>query len=808
MLRMNLPRTARFFVFFVLFALAGPARAEFSQYDTATYDINALGVPKFLNTNYIDMRKITKITKFRSAVGHDYSDATQFGPNEDMKGFGPVESCRSMKHYFVQPDATTDIYAPTGGIVSRIFEEGLGTQVHITSDAQPAFTIIIFHVRGDAPFAVGQKITEGQHLGKHFTENTYSDIAVAVHTPTGYHLISYFEILTDAAFAVFKAKGIASPSDVIIPRAERDAAPLCVAGFNSPPSDFVAVTPGAATQTVTLKTPLKSTYHLGDAPYKIETTSSSGLPVTVLSSTFKTCALGPDGTVTWRRPGYCAFTLSSPTDANTFAYGPVEYGATVLAAGAPEPAPPRLGGVYPTSASGPQSYIRFVNTGAAGTVTLTLTNAGTGQSLLTWTSPSIPAFAAPQYPISTLESAAPAGFVRPAMYGIRVEPATTVTGYLQHVLYHPADGTLTNASTCDSGVTTAGRFIGNVHSSYLGGLGYPSSIVLHNVSGIGGLYEFLEAYNAGTGASLGDYFHGPIQMNGGAFISAAQLESGARFTAGTLLHYVVNLSSYYFGFPQHLVTNQRSGAIVDMTAVCALDGKSKSYAAITLYAGALYSGSQGSSLSFLRFYNAGAFAGTVSVSLYDPGTGQNLGTWTSPSIAPDAEQQVDIGTIETAIGLVKRPNYEFSIDSVFDGYFQHVLYRPGDGTVTNLSTCKGAVSADPRTLIGVHSSLLGAGGFPSTIVVNNTDIAAAKITLGIYDARDGAKLGTYVTDTIAAGGQARVDVGAMEAAARITPTAQYHYVIKAELTGAGFLQHLVNNQKVGIITDMTTVCLM
>jgi hypothetical protein len=103
---MRVPRTTLHVVLLTLLvlALAAPARAEFSEYDTATYDINALGVPKFLNINYIDMRKITKITKFRSAVGHDYSDATQFGPKDDIKGFGPTESCHSMKHYFIQPD--------------------------------------------------------------------------------------------------------------------------------------------------------------------------------------------------------------------------------------------------------------------------------------------------------------------------------------------------------------------------------------------------------------------------------------------------------------------------------------------------------------------------------------------------------------------------------------------------------------------------------------------------------------------------------------------------------------------------------
>jgi len=33
-----------------------------------------------------------------------------------------------------------------------------------------------------------------------------------------------------------------------------------------------------------------------------------------------------------------------------------------------------------------------------------------------------------------------------------------------------------------------------------------------------------------------------------------------------------------------------------------------------------------------------------------------------------------------------------------------------------------------------------------------------------------------------------------------------HYVIKVEGAFTGFLQHLVDNQKAGVTTDMSTVC--
>lgn len=41
---------------------------------------------KFITTDYIELDKIDRVSKFRSGIGHDYRD--------------DAESCRSMKHYF------------------------------------------------------------------------------------------------------------------------------------------------------------------------------------------------------------------------------------------------------------------------------------------------------------------------------------------------------------------------------------------------------------------------------------------------------------------------------------------------------------------------------------------------------------------------------------------------------------------------------------------------------------------------------------------------------------------------------------
>ena len=199
----------------------------------ATYDVQSLGVPRFVSTNYIDVAKIFAISKFRSASGHNYSD--------------DFEYCSSMKHYFMYPNATAVIQAPVAGTITRIFAEWAGTQVQITSAVQPAFTFILFHVALAHPLIVGDYVQEGQVLGTHIGMQTFSDIAVGVNVPGGYRLVSYFETLTDAGLAPFKARGIADIAQLIISKAERDAVPFQCNG-----ETFTKVTTQADSEFVSL----------------------------------------------------------------------------------------------------------------------------------------------------------------------------------------------------------------------------------------------------------------------------------------------------------------------------------------------------------------------------------------------------------------------------------------------------------------------------------------------------------------------------------------------------------------------------
>jgi hypothetical protein len=216
-------------VCWVLTAVGSGRSQERRIISPETYDINSQGIPRFVESDYIELAKIERISQFRSGVGHDHSDA--------------FESCRSMKHYF-QPSnavnwASIQIRSPVAGTVSRLEQESLaggGTQMRIKSRDFPAFCFILFHVRTNGLVSVGDSVSAGQLLGTHIGAQSTSDIAVGMSTPTGWRLLSYFDVMAESMFATYKARGINSRTDAIISKEARDADPLTCNGgkFASP----------------------------------------------------------------------------------------------------------------------------------------------------------------------------------------------------------------------------------------------------------------------------------------------------------------------------------------------------------------------------------------------------------------------------------------------------------------------------------------------------------------------------------------------------------------------------------------------
>jgi hypothetical protein len=209
-----------FIVLFIILSSASLFSCGEENNGIVTYDVNAYGIPKFVDVDYIELNTIDKISRFRSGIGHDYSD--------------DFESYRNMKHYF-QPYSSIDpfkvkIYSPVSGNILKIFEEWAGTQIQIQSNDHPAFFFSIFHVNLIYSFNVHDFVIAGQLLGTHIGSQTMSDIAVGVYTPNGWKLVSYFDAMTDSLFQAYQARGLNSRDDIIISKAERDADPLICKG--------------------------------------------------------------------------------------------------------------------------------------------------------------------------------------------------------------------------------------------------------------------------------------------------------------------------------------------------------------------------------------------------------------------------------------------------------------------------------------------------------------------------------------------------------------------------------------------------
>jgi hypothetical protein len=194
-----------FFIF--LFCTSGcksPVQPSNSD-DDGNGDVN-LGI---VTADYIELNKITRISKFRSGVGHDYSDSS--------------ETCRSKKHYFVPQTYPVKIFSPVSGSITYLTQEWAGTQVGIQAGNR---TFVIFHVDVSSSLAVGSSVSAGQEIGTHIGPQTWSDIAVWENDK----LLSYFELMTDSVFQNYQSRGISSRDQLIISQADRDADPLTCNG--------------------------------------------------------------------------------------------------------------------------------------------------------------------------------------------------------------------------------------------------------------------------------------------------------------------------------------------------------------------------------------------------------------------------------------------------------------------------------------------------------------------------------------------------------------------------------------------------
>ncbi|MGE3475056.1 MAG: serine protease [Rhodospirillaceae bacterium] len=226
----------------------------------------------------------------------------------------------------------------------------------------------------------------------------------------------------------------------------------------------------------------------------------------------------------------------------------------------------------------------------------------------------------------------------------------------------------------------------------------------------------------------------------------------------------------------------------------------------------VFSSNHATLFSYLRFYNAGAAAGTVDVTVSDGNTGQPLATWTSGTIAPSAMMQVGMRAIESqlpALPANKPDFYTLSIRPTFTGFFQHAMHEPFTKALTNITSCDTGAAAQTSLVMGVHSTRIE--GYPSSVVVHNTSNIPMSVSLGVYDARNGNLLGTYQTPNIPANGQRVIAAATLQANAspswQPTEIDMAHYIVKPLSNFfTGYLQHLVHNEASDTVANVTALC--
>ena len=223
--------------------------------------------------------------------------------------------------------------------------------------------------------------------------------------------------------------------------------------------------------------------------------------------------------------------------------------------------------------------------------------------------------------------------------------------------------------------------------------------------------------------------------------------------------------------------------------------------------------------AFLRFQNDSNQTGSVTVSLRDADSGRTLGTWTSPNIAPNASSQVDIANLEkeakaatqnVPVTDAARTFFNVEVESTVPGYIQHVVLARGASVLANLTACTDGLSNDARTMMYVHS--VNIEGYPSRLRIVNTGSAASIGGLVFYNAATGKEIGRYATPEIPAGGSIEIPIARIEAAVsglqdtsanNGNPILSYNIRLEAL---AGYMQHIVENSRAGVLLDMSPKC--
>jgi hypothetical protein len=210
----------------------------------------AKSTDKFIVANPVDLQHVTQLSKFRSCVGHDFSNGMQVPGHPLRPSTGALESGRSMKHYVyigVLPGDTGIVkgYAPFDGTVSIEIEQfPMGVQVIVQGDNGWRFRF--FH--GDAIVKEGARVKAGDSV------IAWPSIDAKMNKGPSYSFDIALESLQENVFespltrmapniaALWAAKGFTSES-AILSKEYRDAKPCKIVDANGTFDQNVGVDP-------------------------------------------------------------------------------------------------------------------------------------------------------------------------------------------------------------------------------------------------------------------------------------------------------------------------------------------------------------------------------------------------------------------------------------------------------------------------------------------------------------------------------------------------------------------------------------
>ncbi|MEK6950960.1 MAG: hypothetical protein AABX13_04530 [Nanoarchaeota archaeon] len=188
----------------------------------------------FIVANPVDPSQISRISKFRSCIGHDYS-----GWNIE----GEKETRRSMKHYLEPLPSLigTDqirIFAPFDGKVVEMEEGPPGQAIYISAKVTPRWKFIFFHVIPAVGIEEGALVHAGEQLGTASREIHNFDFALKQFGWSGQVFDSPFRHMKNDILEEYVQQGV-TLENIILLKPARDAEPCPVSGTKNGDALFV-----------------------------------------------------------------------------------------------------------------------------------------------------------------------------------------------------------------------------------------------------------------------------------------------------------------------------------------------------------------------------------------------------------------------------------------------------------------------------------------------------------------------------------------------------------------------------------------